>query len=65
MGPWESELARELNAYRRQHPEVVIKEPQETLSHYWEVRSPGSGTMAFDTPELMLRALRMTRFLKD
>jgi hypothetical protein len=67
MGPWEDsghELKRELNAYRRQHPDVMIKEPLETMSHLWEVSSPRS-TMAFDDPELMLRALRMTSIRKE
>jgi hypothetical protein len=67
MGPWEEygdELARELSAYRRQHPGVIIKEPLETMSRLWEVSSPRS-TMAFDDPELMLRALRMTSIHKE
>lgn len=63
MGPWEEyghELARELNAYRRQHPEVIIREPQETMSRKWEVSFPRPATMVFDDPEFMLKALRMT-----
>jgi hypothetical protein len=67
MGPWEEythELTRELDAYRRQHPGVTIMGPLETMSRLWEVSSPRS-TMAFDDPELMLRALRMTRIPKE
>lgn len=67
MGPWGErgrDLSREVNAYLRQHPRVSIRGPQETLSHLWEVSLPRGGTMAFDDPELMLRALRMTSIPK-
>jgi hypothetical protein len=63
MGPWEGyahELERELNEYCRAHPGVIIRKPEESKSHKWEVLFPPSGSMFFDDPEMMLRALPMT-----
>lgn len=61
MGPH----AGDLREYQRQHPEVIIKSPDETLSGKWEVSLPRSATMAFDDPEGMLHALSMTRVPAD
>lgn len=46
-----------LRLYRRDHPQVIIRSPEETGSRLWEASFPSAATMAFDSLSGMLRAL--------
>jgi hypothetical protein len=65
MGSHGNPLLRELRDYTRQHPQVIITPPEETMSRLWEVSLPRSATMAFDSLEMLLLALSMTSIPGD
>ncbi len=67
MGPSteHDRLMFEVSAFKRQHPQVIIKKPNEVPSGRWEVSLPRSAVMAFDDAQTMLQALSMVSIPED
>jgi hypothetical protein len=57
---YDSLMAFEVQRFQAEHPQVIIKKPNEVPSHLWEVYvGPKSSCIAFDNPRTMLIALSM------
>ena len=63
--PDHDRLMRDVALFKRAHPQVIIKKPNEVPSRKWEVSFPRSATIAFDDPAMMLTALSMISIPDD
>lgn len=62
MGPHDGDdlfgQLKELQQFRKKHPEILISRPADTQSGYWELSLPSRSTAAYDGMELLLMTLR-------
>lgn len=67
MAPYtdEDQLLYEIAVFKRTHPSVIVKRPDECPSGLWEVSFPASATIAFDEPAVMLQCLSMVSPVED